>query len=494
MDAATKRYLDLCVMYSTRPSADVAVWLRLQTCSGKTIALDMPDIPPPEQRRGWKALPGCGCMTAPGAQSRFMGTSAGVAATLVIRPKTGDGSEGFGDMDMLPLCELLAGPVEEAGKPAVWPLDQLKSLDLSRCGVGRSGILLLCCRVLASPKCGIETLNLSNQSIGATGAKALADAARTNRNLKELLMYNCRLFNDGGLVFANLLSEMPKLHSLTYLDLSNNVIPFQTCCSLETSAGVVMTADGLVAKPSLAVKSSTPIKLNTDGNRVFDEVLNAVSHGIAFILAIVGSVFLGIAVEGRSTHYQWSVTLYLISLCVLFLASTLYHSFFSLMSTRAIFSVIDHAAIYLLIAGSYTPILAILFPDKPEYSQWLLGFMWTMCVLGVSVTAILPEGKVKAMLSLSLYLGMGWVALLITGDLKERLSSTGMQLLVGGGLLYTLGVPFFVKNRQTFKVPDHTIWHMFVLAGAAAHYFFILGHIVPASVPGQTLGSLGSMS
>merc|ERR1712032_1016008 len=183
-------------------------------------------------------------------------------------------------------------------------------------------------------------------------------------------------------------------------------------------------------------------------------------------------------------YYIWSVTLYLISLCVLFLASTLYHSFFSLRFTRVIFSVLDHSAIYLLIAGSYTPLLVILFPDKPEYSQWLLCFMWLMCVLGVSTTVIVSEGKFKMVLSLSLYLGMGWVAILINSDLMERVASTGFQLLLVGGLFYTGGVPFFVKNRQTLGVPDHTTWHIFVLAGALAHYAFIFKYVVPAIVPG----------
>lgn len=230
---------------------------------------------------------------------------------------------------------------------------------------------------------------------------------------------------------------------------------------------------------------SGPISVNTNGNRVFDEVLNAVSHGAAFILAIVGAVFLGRAVRESPTHYKWSVTLYLFSLIFLFLASTLYHSFFSLKATRAIFSVIDHSAIFLLIAGSYTPILAILFVDKPEYSQHLLGFMWGMCALGICVTAILADGKVKDILSLTLYLSMGWAAILITEDMNARLALEGWQLLVGGGLMYTVGVPFFVKNGQTLSIPDHTIWHFFVLAGAFTHYLFIFSHIVPFSVPVQ---------
>lgn len=327
------------------------------------------------------------------------------------------------------------------------------------------------------------TVNLSHQRIGATGATALAVAARANSTLKELLLHNCGLKDEGGLIFVELLSETPRLHGLVLLDLSNNLIPMQVCVALESVVGMKMTPEGLQSiSPKPGEDEHTVI--NTDGNRVFDEVLNAVSHGVAFLASIVGAVFLGMAVQSKPAVYKWSVTLYLISLVTLFLASTLYHSFFSLRTTRVVFSVLDHSAIYLLIAGSYTPILAILFPDKPEYSETLLGFMWLMCVLGIFVTAVLPEGKFKMILSLSLYLGMGWVAILINSDLMQRLSSMGMWLLIGGGVLYTGGVPFFVKHRQTLGVPDHTIWHIFVLGGAFAHYLLVLQHVVPAIVPG----------
>lgn len=502
MASVVKRYLDLCNTYSAHPNADVAVWLRLQSRVGlATAEMDKPPSIAEDNRqklgrRGWKAAPGCDCRIVPGGGPgvKSIPTSTEVSATLVIRPQPGKGSTGFTDMDMLPLCDLLTESLEEDSNAPGYPLlnakgspclSSLRSLDLSHCCIRRSGVLLLCDIVLTAPACNIVTLNLSSQKIGSTGALALAAAVRKNKNVKELLLHNCWLRAKGGIIFAELLAEKPQSHALTLLDLSNNMIPMQICVDIETSVGMKMTPEGL-EKMSSTNDSDIPVfpvMINTDGNRVFDEVLNAVSHGIAFIASIVGCVFLGLAVRSKPAYYKWSVTLYLISLCGLFLASTLYHSFFSLSFTRIVFSVLDHSAIYLLIAGSYTPILAILFPDKPEYSRWLLGFMWLMCVLGIFTTVILSEGKFKKILSLSLYLGMGWVAILINGDLMERVASTGVQLLVAGGLLYTGGVPFFVKTRQTLGVPDHTIWHIFVLAGASAHYAFILQYVVPARVP-----------
>mmetsp|Transcript_12605 Transcript_12605/g.21925 ORF Transcript_12605/g.21925 Transcript_12605/m.21925 type:complete len:490 (+) Transcript_12605:97-1566(+) len=481
MAAMVRSYLDLCTKYSTRPSADVAIWLRLQSMAVPAAPdTNMPppdtDMPPRENRRGWKMLAGSRCDCSP-PKPMITNGLAGPTDSLVIRPKQGDGAKGFTDMDMLPLCDIFSEPPAEGA----WPLEALKALDLSRTHIGRSGILLFCNTVLASPKCSIATLNLSNQKIGSTGARALAAAARANHSLKELILHNCWLRDEGGRVFAGLLAESPQSHALSLLDLSNNVIPMQTCIAIEAAVGMRMTPEGL-EKKSKDLKPPACI-LNTDGNRVFDEVLNATSHGLALILAIVGCVFLSMSVRGRPAHYQWAIALYLTSLCALFLASTLYHSFFSLKATRIIFSVLDHSAIYLLIAGSYTPILAILFADKPKYSQGLLGVMWTLCIIGISATAILPETSFKMVLSLSLYLGMGWAAALICGDMKQRLTSIGLQMLVGGGVLYTVGVPFFIRNRQTIGVPDHTIWHMFVLAGAFTHYMFILNHIVPAVVP-----------
>lgn len=478
MAAIVRSYLDLCAKYSTQPNADVAIWLRLHSIAGPAVPDAQVDMPPPASRRGWKMLTASRCdCSPPRLLSSSLTAIAGSRGSLVIRPKEGDGAKGFTDMDMLPLCDLLS----EATSDGAWPVEPLKALDLSRTRIGRSGVLLLCNTIFPSPKCSIATLNLSHQKIGSTGASALAAAARANHNLKELILHNCLLRDEGGLVFAGLLGESPKSHALSFLDLSNNIISMQTCIAIEAAVGKRMAPEGLQKAPTDPELS--PVAINTDGNRVFDEVLNATSHGLAFILSIVGSVFLGMSVYGRPGYYQWAVTLYLISLCALFLASTLYHSFFSLKNTRIIFSVLDHSAIYLLIAGSYTPILAILFADKPQYSQGLLGVMWALCILGISATAILPETSFKSILSLSLYLGMGWAAALIVGDMKQRLTSTGLQMLVGGGVLYTLGVPFFVRNRQTIGIPDHTIWHVFVLAGAFAHYMFILNHIVPAVVP-----------
>jgi len=397
-------YLGLCEKYGRRPSADILVWIRIV------------------QDRGTGAL--------------------------IMRPKMASAGDRFSDMDMLPFCDFLS-----SAEPFLMGID---TLDLSRCTLGLSSVLLLCHTVLCKEKCGIRKLILK-QVLGSIGAEALVHAVCANHNIKELLVSNCALHRSGGIVFEGLLST-PESHGLTHLDLRNNVIPFKVCEKLEAVSG------GLV--------------LDTAGNRVFDEVLNSVSHGAALVLAIVGTPFMGKAVRHQPALNVAAVTLYLVSLIMLFLASTLYHGFFTLGKTQAVLSVLDHSAIYLLIAGSYTPCLAIVFNDSPTHSQYMLGFIWFCALVGICVTAFAPKGRMKKFVSLTLYLGMGWVALVVTGDLMQRVPLIGLQQLVLGGILYSLGVPFFIKNGQTLGFPDHTMWHMFVLAGAFMHYWFILNHVV----------------
>ena len=137
-------------------------------------------------------------------------------------------------------------------------------------------------------------------------------------------------------------------------------------------------------------------------------------------------------------------------------------------------------------AGSYTPFLTILFPDKPMYSTGLLGFLWLMAILGI-VLHLTYYGPFKTGLQVSTYIGMGWAALVCIQDINDRLGAidkvagmgTGVWLLFVGGVLYTVGVPFFVRDKRTIGIPDHTIWHLFVMAASAAHYYCVLLYLVP---------------
>ena len=136
------------------------------------------------------------------------------------------------------------------------------------------------------------------------------------------------------------------------------------------------------------------------------------------------------------------------SLLVLYTSSTLYHSFFALMITRYVFEVLDKCAIYILIAGSYTPYLQICLHDKPKWSIYLLAFIWFCAIAGVSVEACFPAWKYKPTFSLSMYLGMGWACVVCLPDLIEVVPQVTLHLLILGGVAYTGGVPFFVRNNN----------------------------------------------
>jgi hemolysin III len=135
--------------------------------------------------------------------------------------------------------------------------------------------------------------------------------------------------------------------------------------------------------------------------------MNSVTHCVGVILSILGGRLLSIETRDASLTHRVSCAIYTGSLLSLYLSSTLFHSFFAMVNTRHVFRVMDKCAIYILIAGSYTPIMQISLSDQPIYSFGLLGFIWVCCVLGVTVEALYPNWKHKPMFSLSMYLGMG---------------------------------------------------------------------------------------
>lgn len=367
--------------------------------------------------------------------------------SLCVRPNPS--KPPFGDLELRPLVALLEG---DEGLL----LQGLRSLDLSGCRLGPAGVMLIA-QMLLHPSCRLEELSLSGQRIGLEGALALAQALRASNTLKVVRLHSCGLGTDGGCILAEFLNE--EHDSLSTLDLQNNFIPFGTCEIIRKRA------------------EARGISVLLTGNRVLDEVLNAVSHGIGVIFAIVAAVFLGIAVSEKPRHYKVSVVPYCMSLIVLYLASTLYHSFHALGPTVVrVFGILDHTAIYFLIAGSYTPFLGIMLSDE-WWSQVLLGGMWSTAAIGVAITAFY-HGRFKVPLELALYILMGWAALGCLGQMLAKLSVRGSVLLICGGVLYTVGVPWFVRDAQTFGIPDHTLWHLLVLCASILHFFCIYFDVV----------------
>ena len=166
-----------------------------------------------------------------------------------------------------------------------------------------------------------------------------------------------------------------------------------------------------------------------------------------------------------------SCSVFSATLVIVYLFSTLYHS---LVVTRArhVFQILDHSAIYLLIAGTYTPFTLVSLRGT---TGWVLfGFVWTLAVAGVVFKSFLIERFAVA--SALVYLLQGWVIVLAIRPLYHAIGGHGLAWLVAGGILYSLGIVFFALDRLRYF---HMVWHLFVLAGSVAHYFAVLFYVVP---------------
>ena len=197
------------------------------------------------------------------------------------------------------------------------------------------------------------------------------------------------------------------------------------------------------------------------------ERFNSISHLAGALLAIVGTVVL--IVLGTIQGDAWKVvsfSIYGATLILLYLSSTLYHS--TRGRAKNVFRKLDHAAIYLLIAGTYTPFTLVTLGGGWGWS--LFGVIWGLAIFGV-VQDLTLAGK-KRTLSLYLYLGMGWVAMIGVVPLIEALSWSGFLWIIAGGLVYSVGTIFYFYDER-FK-HWHGIWHLFVLGGSAIHYVAIV--------------------
>lgn len=203
-----------------------------------------------------------------------------------------------------------------------------------------------------------------------------------------------------------------------------------------------------------------------------EEVVNAITHGVGVLLSIAALVFLIIfsVQKGSAWHVVISV-IYGVSMLLLYVSSTLVHSF-PAGKTKDLFEIFDHSAIYLFIAGTYTPIMPLVIQGTLGWT--LLGIVWGVAVIGVVFKAFFV--KKFLFLSTILYIAMGWLIVIAWGPLSAAMPSTGIQLLVAGGLLYTFGAVFYVWRGFPYH---HAVWHLFVLAGSVAHFFAVLFYIIP---------------
>lgn len=202
-----------------------------------------------------------------------------------------------------------------------------------------------------------------------------------------------------------------------------------------------------------------------------EEIANSVSHGAGALLAVAAIPVLLVDAlsSGRSAVEVFAVAVFGVTMLVLYLASAVYHAL-PYGGAKQLFHVLDHSAIYLLIAGTYTPFALGIF--MASWGWTMFGLVWGLALAGVVLKCL--RVPVHPVVSAGLYLAMGWLALAAVEPLLQELPRAGLRWVVAGGVAYTLGVLFFMLDARVRYA--HFVWHVFVLAGTACHFVAVLGY------------------
>ncbi|MEA1972415.1 MAG: hemolysin III family protein [Candidatus Cloacimonadota bacterium] len=202
-----------------------------------------------------------------------------------------------------------------------------------------------------------------------------------------------------------------------------------------------------------------------------EEIANSITHGIGVVVSIAALVILVVfsSLQGDAWKIV-SFSIYGATMITLFLASTLYHSFTNIY-VKKFFRIIDHSSIFLLIAGTYTPLL--LLPMRGAWGWSIFGVVWGLTLFGI-IFEIFFMGRFKAV-TLSLYIMMGWIIVVAIKPMLNTVPKSLLYYISAGGLFYTFGIIFYVNKKLKYH---HSIWHLFVLGGAISHflgiYFYLL--------------------
>lgn len=201
------------------------------------------------------------------------------------------------------------------------------------------------------------------------------------------------------------------------------------------------------------------------------ELFNSISHLAGTVLAIIGTTVLitTAAASGADARRIASLAVYGAMMIVLYVSSTLYHSLKG--KAKQIFHVFDHCAIYLLIAGTYTPFTLVTL--RGVWGWTLFAIVWALAAAGVAKDVFL-HGRFRAV-SVVLYLLMGWLVVAAFGPLREALPMAGIWWLVAGGVVYTAGIAFFALSKHVAHT--HGLWHLCVIGGSACHYVAVLRYV-----------------
>lgn len=209
----------------------------------------------------------------------------------------------------------------------------------------------------------------------------------------------------------------------------------------------------------------------TNGRVSVDELASSVTHGIGLGLSIAGfAVLLFLAIVRGGVWQIVSCAVYGVTLVCVYACSTLYHGLPS-RRVKHVLRIFDHSAIFLLIAGTYTPFLLVNLRGGWGWS--LLGTVWGLAVAGIVLKVWFVDGH--PILSTGVYILMGWLALVAVKPLFHAVPTIGLIWLLAGGVMYTVGVAFYAWKRIPY---NHVIWHLFVMAGSTCHYFAVIYSVI----------------
>jgi hemolysin III len=204
-----------------------------------------------------------------------------------------------------------------------------------------------------------------------------------------------------------------------------------------------------------------------------EEIVHAITHGVGVVLSVAGLAWMLYLALGSGDPWRIVAScVYGASLIALFLASTLYHAW-PASPRKHLFKLLDHCAIYLLIAGTYTPFVLVTMRTG---TGWLLfGAIWALATAGILTKLWYRHRYPK--LSMISYLVMGWLVVLAAPEVARAVGSSAMVWLVAGGLAYTIGAVFYAAKRLPF---NHAIWHLFVVAGSVFHFMAVILYVLPS--------------
>ena len=202
-----------------------------------------------------------------------------------------------------------------------------------------------------------------------------------------------------------------------------------------------------------------------------EEILNSISHGIAAIGSIIGFIALIIFSSSNEKWILFSTIIYGLSIIILYTSSALYHAVRN-EKIKHVFRVLDHCSIFILIAGTYTPIVLISIGGSTGW--WIFGIQWTLVLIGL-IFKIFYTGKYE-IISILIYIIMGWMITFKWNYLTNAISDSAFNLLLAGGIIYTIGIFFYLFDSKIKYF--HFVWHLFVMTGSILHYIMIFKYVI----------------